>query len=588
MQYPTKAAMMLRVSSSNDNYSHEYVLQKMSQLRSGFPQKENELPNNNSSNPPIHHGNEYPDLPSAKEVLGWEAQTPFLHGLAKVIAWHLDHYRPYTLATKGIAGENENKKTMRSLVLESGNAFLNRIKLPLCDMDDDICLRGKIVFPCASECSDKLQCRPQKSLNDAIMKIIQQETKKCQIVVYATVFHHQKEKEQLSSKFPKILSGNDDEENLDPRKLCYIAFISTEVRDKLEIQVDEGISNSPNDKSNFKSEFVFHYNGWSIVTLPSIGSSSTIEDELLLKLSPKRLFSPKVRYCVYITVDRGKRVPKFEDIYFLVDRMGQIGSPAKVLRKPTGHGFEIAVDYPQTPDLRSILLTNSMLTDDPDFSKSRMITLNDAVELMKKSYEFDPDIKNEVPLHQQNIMTQKTSYQYYISKMIRKDFRSNLEPKYYAFELKYFITGLGIVHDMRREDARQFRCEWYEEQLQFHNKLDQLSFAMVMARKELHRKILRNEPDQAEIERAKKHFTILDEVRATTSQDLSEWVALSGRYETTHYQNILIPFLHDEINYNLPSTYIRITNYKSMSKDRGKWNKYYRMQLQQRENLNKG
>ncbi len=581
MQYPTKNAMMLRVSSSNDNYSQEQVLQKMSQLRTKYPRK-----GNNSPNDPIHHENESPNPPSANEVLGWEAKTPFLHGLAKVIAWHLDHHRPYQyrypLPIEANPSSDKKMKSTSSLVLESGNKFLNRIKLPLCDIDDDICLRGKTVFPCVSECSDPLQCRPQTSLDGAITKIIQQVTEKCHIVVYTTVFHYKKGKERLSSQFPQIRSDNDDEENLDPRTLCYIAFISTEVRDKLELQEDEGVSHSPNDKNNFKSELVFQYNEWSIITLPLTDSSLSIGDELLFKLSPQRLFSPNVQYCVYIALDKGKRVPRFEDIYFLVDRMVQSGSPAKVLRKPTGHGFQIAVDYPPTPDLKSILLTNSILTDDPDFLQSRKMSLNDAIELMKELYKFDPDIINEVPLHQKNIMTQKTFYQYYISKMIRNDFRSNLEPKNYGFELKYFISGLGIVHDLRREEARQFRCEWYEEQLQYNNKLDQLSFAMVMARKELRRKILRDEPDRAEIERAEKHYTILDEVRAKTSQDLSEWVALSGKYETAHYKNNIIPFLNDEIKYDLPSTHIRVTNYKSMSKDRAKWTAL-RMQWKQRE-----
>jgi len=48
---------------------------------------------------------------------------------------------------------------------------------------------------------------------------------------------------------------------------------------------------------------------------------------------------------------------------------------------------------------------------------------------------------------------------------------------------------------MRLEEGRQFRCDWYQEHIQWDNNLDQLSFAHIITLREIERRIAFQEPD---------------------------------------------------------------------------------------------
>ena len=52
-----------------------------------------------------------------------------------------------------------------------------------------------------------------------------------------------------------------------------------------------------------------------------------------------------------------------------------------------------------------------------------------------------------------------------------------------------------MIHDLKTEEGRQIRCDWFREHAHWGNPLDQLSFAHVMAVREVERKFTRNEPD---------------------------------------------------------------------------------------------
>lgn len=61
--------------------------------------------------------------------------------------------------------------------------------------------------------------------------------------------------------------------------------------------------------------------------------------------------------------------------------------------------------------------------------------------------------------------------------------------------MKHWIRTRWVVHDMKLEEGRELRCDWFEEHVQWGNELDQLSFAHVMARRELERRMEHQEPD---------------------------------------------------------------------------------------------
>ena len=61
--------------------------------------------------------------------------------------------------------------------------------------------------------------------------------------------------------------------------------------------------------------------------------------------------------------------------------------------------------------------------------------------------------------------------------------------------MKHWVRTRWVVHDVQLEEARLLRCDWYQEHLTWGNQLDQLSFAHVMAVRELKRRIAHQEPD---------------------------------------------------------------------------------------------
>jgi len=73
------------------------------------------------------------------------------------------------------------------------------------------------------------------------------------------------------------------------------------------------------------------------------------------------------------------------------------------------------------------------------------------------------------------------------------------------------------MHDLQSEEGRQVRCDWYAEHVHWENALDQLSFAHVMARREVERKFALDEPDDHARNAMPKH----PELEGNT--DAPEW-----------------------------------------------------------------
>jgi hypothetical protein len=93
---------------------------------------------------------------------------------------------------------------------------------------------------------------------------------------------------------------------------------------------------------------------------------------------------------------------------------------------------------------------------------------------------------------------------------------------------------------MTLEESRQLRCDWYQEHVQWGSDLDQLSFAHVMAKRELERRMEFGEPD----DHARKAFADKTEMKKLLT-DAHEWYAMQtkpNRYYSAHDGLEVLPY----------------------------------------------
>jgi hypothetical protein len=92
---------------------------------------------------------------------------------------------------------------------------------------------------------------------------------------------------------------------------------------------------------------------------------------------------------------------------------------------------------------------------------------------------------------------------------------------------------------MKLEEGHQLRCEWYREHIRWGTLLDQLSFSYVMAKRELTRKIICEQPLPPE---HGEELTILQQILRLKS-DAHEWHPIfsgEGSVKPIHHSEILL------------------------------------------------
>ena len=112
--------------------------------------------------------------------------------------------------------------------------------------------------------------------------------------------------------------------------------------------------------------------------------------------------------------------------------------------------------------------------------------------------------------------------------------KSGSEPAY-KFEMRVWARSRWVLHDMQHDKGRQLRCKWYQEHIEWGSPLDQLTFAYVMACREVERRVALSQLDDNVI-------TGIDEKTQMKKllSDTFEWLSIkSGR-------NKLFP-LHEEM-----------------------------------------
>jgi len=469
-----------------------------------------------------------------QQYLQWYPATPLEEGLVRTLAWHFDRQYPYgTRTVKKSSGDATTSVSAESpaTTIESGDDLLLRHSITTCPSDDLVCsLSDQPPLPCLSECNSHAQCLP--SIFDGMLPVLEDVLEGCTVVLYTHAFGTHVDDLQLETEYME------EGELL----VCGIAFVSFE-----SVLVEKAMQRVPDaDLAKLGVLPVHHrsspaadpitqlkreklngrllYRGWlllwptatvttdtvSATTTASSGSGAghlTPEDEYLLKLAPGKLFNSAsgsgiIEKAVYL--DQQFSVsPKLDDILFLVDQLRRQAIPSRTVHhkiaKSTANGVKTSVRYirlPAEPEKRAAMLLSQMRnqesSSDPMSQQysipKKKLTTKQATRYMRfENGESDPLQKQE-PLA---VKQQREFYDRLVSLANRRGSQSSASTeKVYNIELNHhWIRSRWIVHDLQLEDARELRCDWYTEQLRWPlSKLDQLSFAFVMGKREFERR----------------------------------------------------------------------------------------------------
>ena len=504
---------------------------------------------------------------STQAAIGWEAKIPLEQGLLRTLAWHMDRARPY--------GFPVNATTP---AIATGDALLQRYSLPTCSPEDLVCHLGRPVLPCASECSIHHQCT--KTIFDGLQSTVRDLTEECDIVLYTQDFDAETDSLALQSEYVEE----------DTPQICNLAFVHSKSKlvdtsiakvpngelEKLGVQIehtpdgDDTVDAQKREKLNGR----LLYRGWILVWADAAVDLSS-QEEFLLKLSPGKLFHSDVKSAVFIDQDFGVS-PKADDILFLVHEMHRKSSEARVVKRKTRPKAKFLL--PAEPERKAIVLMSELKYQDTNtaerLSPDERISVYEATRFMRFS-------NGESPLGREpaDIKLQREFYDR-LRASINPDLGRRPDEPVHKFELRHWSRSRWVAHDLEHEEARQLRCEWYQEHSLWETPLDQLTFAYVMEKTVVNRKLENSEPDDA----VQKQLAEKTSMKKLLS-DTFEWHALDTEQNKLYSPYDEMRQLPYEMDYDAeahpksefdgqkePLLFVRVISDRIMAYARKAWN----------------
>jgi hypothetical protein len=415
-----------------------------------------------------------------KSVLSWSPTTPLSIGLAKTLAWHLDDAFPY--------GDKIDQ------AVETGDEFRTRVGIDTCAPEDLLCHVGRKYLPCLSECSVKDQCTP--SLFEGVAKLVLELTEGCDVVLYMQSLGYDVQDLKLSAVY------KEEGEVM----ICNFAFVpetsrlvDAVIKKVPEEQVKQfGIKRKKTENADSESYLKrkaeglngrLLYKGWILVWVKDAHEPLATHDQVALKMSPGKLFAHDVKHALYVD-ESFALSPTHEDILFLVGMAHRAPLTDRNAYRKMENGKSLKYRLTAEPERRAAILMSPLkykkFAENGELAK---ISVYEATKYMQVEIGENPED------HESNgLKKQREFYERVPTFINRLDLRS-VNEAWYKYELKNWVRTRWIVHDMHLEEARQLRCDWYQEHVQWNNALDQLSFAHVMATREMERRISFQEPD---------------------------------------------------------------------------------------------
>ena len=465
-----------------------------------------------------------------QQALGWSQRIPVEDGLVRALAWHLHRLYPYGPPLRSHDGPE----------IETGDMLLKRHSLPTVAPDEILAHAGRPFLPCASECSVRDQCVP--TVFDELLPMTQELTEECDIVLYTQDFDKDAEDLVLQSEFL---------EDGDPL-VCNFAFVASESKlvdtvidkvpnselGKLGFQLTKEDANRPGGIRKAKYEKLngrLLYRGWILIWTMDTPDELPVHEKFFLKLSPGRLFHEDVKSAVFI--DQGFGVsPKADDIKFLVHEMQRKPWSSRIVKRKTRPKAKFLL--PAEPQRRAVILMSELKFQDSSnaerLSPDEKISTYEATRFMRYANGEEPLGKEPA-----DIKLQREFYDRLRTSINPDVSRAEVEPLH-KFGLKHWARSRWVAHDLVQEESRQLRCEWYQEHVHWGTDLDPLSFAFVMERLELDRKLAHHEPDEV----VQKHLSEKTEMKKLLS-DTFEWHALkteNNRLYSPYEEMQILPY----------------------------------------------
>ena len=299
-------------------------------------------------------------------------------------------------------------------------------------------------FPCASECSLSHDCL--LSPFDAVIKLTQKKTSGCKIVLY--MINLWSDTTALPASAP---IGKSESENATSTTFCRIAFVSR---------------NSPVGNMTDSS-------GWDIIPVYGDAAGMSEAEYMLPKLSPSKLFHRTVSRAMFVDPEHFK-IPAADDILGMLRMID--ASPKKGKLKRISRSGTPIFKLERQPDSPGRAVT--LFTQEQTFSE---VSLNGRIKELLARDGVQP--KPRLQLQQQH-------YEHASHLVIngeRRSLTTMAENEFPKFPWLWIRSTL-LVHDLRHEESRLLRCEWYDEQVFWGNSdLEDLSFAWIMARRRVRR-----------------------------------------------------------------------------------------------------
>ena len=452
---------------------------------------------------------------STQKALGWKPSIPILEGLTRTVAWHMDRVHPY-----GPPLHSSFNITIPNKI-ELGDSILQRHSIPTCSATDYVCHGSQPFIPCASECSTRHQCVP--TVFDELVTMVQDLTEECDIVLYTNNFDKDATDLTLQSEY---LEGSKPQ-------ICNLAFVrgGTELVENVINKVPDselgrlGVEMTPDDvnhpealkaQKHDKLNGRLLYRGWILIWTQNAPDMLSTAERFLLKLSPGKLFHSDVQSAVFIHQSFGVS-PRADDVLFLVHEMNRDPWKARIIKRKNRPKAKFLI--PSEPQRKAVILMSELKKQDSAASErlapEERITTYEATRFMRYSNGEEP-LGKEPP----EIKLQREFYDRVRASINPDNARGPSDPLH-KFELSHWVRSKWVAHDMVHEESRQLRCDWYQEHVLWGSDLDQLSFAFVMQKLELDRKLAHNEPDET----AQKQLKERTEMKKLLS-DTFEWHAL--------------------------------------------------------------
>jgi nucleoside-diphosphate-sugar epimerase len=510
---------------------------------------------------------------AAKQYLGWFGRTSVGEGLVRTLAWYLDRKYPF------IPVDAEANQTVS---IASGDRLIERHSLESCPVDDSVCHSGPTHLPCASECSSAQHCSP--SMFDNVIHVTQEVTEACEIVLYT----------QSLAVDAKDLNLHTEYMEEGSPLICTVAFVAFEspivqtvvqkVPDNEQVQLgvvprpeDNGAQEAIHELKRRKLNGRLLYQGWILVWPDDVPEEVPHASKYLLKLSPGRFFAPSVTHAVYIEEGYGVS-PKHDDIKFLVNQLKRHALPGRTVKKKTPPKTKIR--FPAEPARRAVILLSELRRQE---SKRYHVKSHEKISIRQATRFMRFETGEHILGKEQNaIKVQREFYERMVAFVNRNTMRSPTEPQY-SFAITHWARTRWVVHDLQLDEGRELRCAWYQEHAQWEGSpLDQLSFAYIMAKEELRRRL---ESEAEPADRALKAVGDWTELKRLLT-DVFEWHALFTKRNddyTPYGELTALPYDHVDseegavedselpANNGEPYLFARIISDRSMTLAREHW-----------------